>query len=119
MFGVGGALFDPVFERELLFGFERAVGIGWRHQFRFIVGRDAAPEVALFRMAGDDWGDVVVLGVGGICLVEPKVGLPGFFIEAVALEAVFRKDRADVAVEVELLLGGWREPWGGGDGQYK
>ena len=68
-------------------------------------------------MAGDDRRDVVVFGEGGFGHVEPQFGLPGLFIEAVALEAVFGKDRADVAVEIELLLGGGREPWAGAEGQ--
>ena len=56
----------------------------------------------LGQVAGDDRGDVVVLGEGGVGHVEPQLGLPAFFIEAVALEAVFGKDRPDVAVVVEL-----------------
>ena len=91
--------------------------IGRRHHFRFVVGRDAAPEFALLGMAGDDRGDVVVFDEGGVGRVQPQLGLPGFFVEAVALEAVFGEDRADVAVEIELLLGGGREPWAGADGQ--
>jgi len=48
-------------------------------------------------------------------LVQSQVGLSGFFIEAVALEAVFGEDRTDVAIEIELfggvLFSGEREPW--------
>ena len=117
MLGVGRTLFDPALERFLLLGLEMAMRIGRRHHFRFVVGRDAAPEFALLGVAGDDRGDVVVFGVGGFGHVEPQLGLAGLFIEAVALEAVFGEDRADVAVEIELLLGGRREPWADADGQ--
>ena len=55
--------------------------------------------------AGDDGGHAVAVGQRGFGHVEPQVGLPGLFVEAVALEAVFGKDRPDVAVEVELRLG--------------
>ena len=106
---VTGEMFDPVLERFFLFGLEHAMRIGRRHHFRFIIGRDAAPEFALLRVPGDDWFRAVVIGVGGIRLIEPQLGLPGFLIEAVALEAVFRKYRADVAVEVEFFIGGVRE----------
>ncbi len=68
-------------------------------------------------MAGDDRGRVVAFCVRGIGHVEPQFGLAGFFIEAVALEAVFGEDRADVAVEIELLLGGWGEPLANANGQ--
>ena len=44
-----------------------------------------------------------MLDEGRFGRIEPKFGLPGFFVEAVALEAVFGEDRADVAVEIELL----------------
>ena len=51
------------------------------------------------------------LAYGRFGLIEPQLGLPGFLIEAVALEAVFGEDRADVAVEIEFLFGGGRERW--------
>ena len=85
--------------------------IGWRHHFRFIVGRDAAPEFALLRMAGNDRRDVVMFDEGRFGSVEPQFGLPGFFVEAVALEAVFGEDRPDVAIEIELFFGSARERW--------
>ena len=94
-----------------------AVRIGRRHHFRFVVGGDAAPEFALLGVAGDDRRDVVVFDEGGFGSVEPQVGLAGLFVEAVALEAVFGEDRADVAVEIERLLGSAaREPWAGDEG---
>ena len=62
---VRGALFDPALEQFFLLGLELAVRIGRRHHFRFVVGRDAAPEFALLGVAGDDRRDVVVFGEGG------------------------------------------------------
>ena len=59
---------------------------------------------ALLGIAGDDRGHAVAFGQGGLGHVEPQVGLPGLFVEAVALEAVFGKDRPDVAVEIERLF---------------
>ena len=107
VFLVRCALLDPAFEFFFLFGFELVMRIGWRHHFRIIARGDAAPELALLEVAGDNRDRVVVeFGVGGHRLVEPQVGLAGLGVEAVAFETVFGKDRADVAVEGELLLGG-------------
>ncbi len=59
-------------------------------------------------MAGDDRGDVVVFDEGRFGGVEPQLSLPGFFIKAMALEAVFGKNWADVAVELHLARGAGR-----------
>ncbi len=109
-----GPLLYPLLEKCFLLRLECAVGIGRRHHVRFVIARHAPPELALLGVAGDDGRDVVVLDEGGVGGVESQVGLAGLFIEAVALEAVFTEDGADVAVEVERLSGrifsGWREP---------
>jgi hypothetical protein len=107
VFLVGRALLDPAAEYFFLFGLELVMRVGRRHHFRFVIARDAAPQLALFRVAGDDRDGVVVeFGVGGRRLVEPQVGLAGLGVEAVAFEAVFREDGADVAVEGELFIAG-------------
>ncbi len=111
---VFGPLLYPALEECFLLGLECPMRIGRRHHFRFVVARDAAPEIALLGVAGNDRRDVVVFDEGRFGRVESQVGLAGLFIEAVALEAVFAEDRADVAVEIERLyrriFGGRREP---------
>ena len=41
-----------------------------------------------------------------IALIEPQIGLTMFGVRAVAVEAVTRKDRADVLVEADLFRDG-------------
>ena len=110
MLGVCGAFLNPFLERGFLFRLECAVRVGWRHHFRFVIARDSPPKLTLFRIAGHNGGHTVAVGQRRLGHVKPQIGLTGLFVEAMALEAGFRKDWPDVAVEVELLF---RRRWGG------
>jgi hypothetical protein len=69
--GENSALFNPAAERFLLFGLKHAVRIRWRHHFRLVVTRNAAPEFALVRMAGDNCRHAVAFGQRGLGDIEP------------------------------------------------
>lgn len=99
------ALVDPVFESLFLFVGKVAMGVWWGHDFICIVAEDALDEEGFGRVAGDD-GLVGALALEGI---ELEVGFALVGVLAVAVEAVFREDGADVAVVGD---GGG----GGGDG---
>ena len=107
----GGALFDPALDQRDLGGLEGLVLLGRRHDLLFVLGDDALEERALVRLALDD-GRRFFLAVLGHARceeagfgIEAEARLAGGGIGAVAVEAVFGHDRADVAVELDLLFG--------------
>src|SRR5688500_14843283 len=55
-------------------------------------------------MPGHDRGHPFAVGQRRTGYIQPQIGLPRLFVEAVTLEAVLGEDRAHVAVEVERLL---------------
>ena len=106
---VGGTGGDPVAEEGALGVGERAVGVGRRHDFVRVRGDEAFDEFAFVGVAGDEG----VFGEGGVADVEAEVGFAFIGVLAVAVEAVFAEDGADVAVEGDLC--GWGGDREGGE----
>ena len=106
-----GALGDPAADEFDLRRRDLAVGFGRRHLLVRIVREQSLEHLALFRFAGDDRRDAVVGLHGFIADVETEVRLTMLRVLAVAVEAVLRKDRPDVAVEADVFRG---EPAGHG-----
>ena len=68
-----------------------------------VLGRDPAVELAGLEVAGHDRAAAVAIGLGRRLLIEPQVGLALAGVGPVALVAVVREDRPDVAVELDRL----------------
>jgi hypothetical protein len=112
-----GAFGDPAFEEIFLCGGERAVGLGRRHHVVGIVAENAGDELAVGGFAGDDGGVAGFAdGEGALAAVEAEFGFAGGFVRAVAVVAVFREDRLDVAFETDRRIGGAETGDGGADG---
>ncbi len=71
-------------------------------------GEDAADDLGLLRMGGDDGGSVIMLFECPFLGVEAELGLASFFVGTVTGEAVFGQDGVDVAAEVNRRIGGER-----------
>ena len=100
VFGVVGALRDPVAEGLGFGGGERPAGVGRRHTFVLVLRHNAEEEFTLGGFAGHDWAEVVARGKGVGAHVEAEFAFALRLVAAVALEAMGRKDRQHVAAEV-------------------
>ena len=98
-----GPLSDPPLERVLLRVGERLVRLRRRHPVGF-GSVNAVDQLALVGLAGDD--RFLLDGHGPV--IEPQTGLALLRIGPVAEEALVRKDRPDVAVEVDGIGGAGR-----------
>src|SRR5262245_50487923 len=111
------ALFDPEADQLDLRGGEPSVRVGRGHEVVGIRRGDAQEDLALLGLSGRDRAVASEIAQDAPLRVEAQVCLPRLCVGSVALEAVLRKDRADVAVEVQLLRGhdapGMRGAWGG------
>ena len=100
-------------------GLGELFGFLWRgHDVVGVMGGDAAEELALVGVAGDD-GGVAGFGFaeGGFLDVEAEVAFAFIGIGAVAGEAVFGENGSDFACEVDFLGGdGEREEREDGEG---
>ena len=97
MGGVVGPSFDPAFQLLLLFGRQPPVRFRGRHQLFGIFRVDPRDEFALDRVFRDDRTGVDCR----VTNVEPQIGLTFIPVLSVTIEAVFRQDRPDVAIEVK------------------
>ena len=103
---VFGALLNPTLERRLVLRAQLEVRLRRRHLVIGVVAEDALPGFALLGVSGDERGAALVFPGGFFGEVEAELGLTRLFVEAVAAEAVFRKDGADVPVEGQRRFGG-------------
>ena len=112
---VFGALGDPATERFNLLGGQVLVRLRRRHAVLFVRRDQTGDELALIRLPRDDHGvaSAIQRGVRGV--VEPQPALAVVGVLTVAVEAVFGKDGANVAVELQLR--GGRGCGGGRDRQ--
>ena len=85
-----------------MLGRERLVRSWWRHHLVRIFRDDPLPDFAGGRIARLDGHGSIVCGQRSFRLVEPQFSLALLGVGAVAGEAVFRQDRADIAIEAEL-----------------
>src|SRR5438876_101266 len=100
------ALANPLLDESDLAG-SRVVERLWRrHQVVRIQGRDSAKQFALGALSRNDHGLAVFDSKRAFLGVEPQFPFARLFIRAVALETVIRKDREDVAAEVNRRIGG-------------
>ena len=70
-----------------------------RHDLLGIATCDAFDEGAGFGFARDDRGDAFVVALCGFLEIEAETGFAALFVRAVAGEAIFGKDGADIAAE--------------------
>ena len=105
---------DPTVEDVLFRIGEGFVGLGGRHDLLFVSGMDAVVDFAFLRFARRNGACAIVIGGGTGKIVEPQLGLAGFFVGAVAMEALVRQDGLDIAVEIDRLRHRGMEARGGG-----
>ena len=86
-----------------------AIGLGRRHLLVGVMRQQTLQDLALLRLAGDDRGDAFVGLDRVIADVKPQAGLAVLRVLTVAVEAVLREDRPDVAVEADVLGGEARQ----------
>jgi hypothetical protein len=94
-------LLDPAVEQLFLVFRKPPIGVRRRHQNVGIGRVDPFEDRARAGVARHDRAGVD----RRLTVVEPQIGLPLLAVLAVAIEAVFRQDRPDVAVELERLRG--------------
>ena len=91
-----GPVGDPAFEQLDLLRREFAIGLRRRHHVVLALGKDAANEFALVRIAGfhdcPAVGELLARAFEG---VQPELGLALVGVGAVARETVLREDRLD------------------------
>ena len=105
VFGPGG---DPPGEEGLLLGGERAIGRRRGHDDVVVGGMNPLEDRTRAGIARDDRPG----GQRRLAVIQPQIGLPLVAILPVAVEAVFRKDRPDVTVEINRGFGGGRRRTG-------
>ena len=96
---VSRALLDPLAQRLALLRRKRAVGIQRRHHVIRVRGEDAHDQFALLGLAGNDRA----FAQRDFAVIEAQLGFALVRVRAVAMKAVLRKDRANVAIEVDAL----------------
>ena len=103
---VFGALRDPAPDQFLLGFAECLVGGGGRHEVIGILGEEPFDDCALVGLAGDD-GKLPGLGrlQRLVAPVETEVGFARGGVRTVAVEAVLREERTDVAIIVQRFRG--------------
>ena len=99
------ALEDPLFEGVFLCLAELMRMIGRRHDFVFVLIKDAVDQFTLFEVAWDDGTEAVVVFIGSFGGVEPETGFSGTFIDTMAIKAGVGKDGTNVPVEVKFAIG--------------
>src|SRR5687768_3680240 len=93
-------LLDPSLDQCDLLGLELLARLARWHDLVFVVSGNALEQRTVTRLTGDDDHRLIRLAEEAFLRVEPQVGLALVLVGAVAGEAVFRQDRADVAIEV-------------------
>src|SRR5690606_21440028 len=102
------ALIDPAAQQSDLFGRE-LVSLG-RHDDVGVEPGDILDQEALCALADFEGGPRIAAANRIALTIEPKTGQLLLF--AVALQAVGLEDRSDVAIEIDRLRGGRRQPLG-------
>ena len=98
----GCTLVDPALEDGDFGGSEAAdFCVGRRHHFLWVGAGDAEDDFALRAFAGDDYGRVIFHAERTVLGVEAEFGFASALIGAVAVVALVRQDRADVAAVVD------------------
>ena len=101
--GVCGPLGDPAFQDRLLLGRQPPIRLRRRHQLAGILRVDPLDQLARLGIVRDDRAGLD----RRVSDVESQLGLSLVGVLPVAIEAVLREDRPDVAIEVQ---GGRRGP---------
>ena len=105
---VARALGDPAAEGFLLLGGNSLVGLGGRHEFVVVHTREAEPRLRLIGAARHEGAKAFALSGGALVGVKAAMALTVGGVGAVALKAVVRENRADVAVKSQWLGGAER-----------
>jgi len=93
---------DPAPEGLDLLGGEVLVRLRRRHAVLLVGGDQPGDELAVIRLTRDDDGVAAAIQRGVRGVVEPQPPLAVVRVLPVAVEAVLRQDRTDVAVELQL-----------------
>ena len=88
---------DPAAQQRFLFGGEGAPCFGWWHQQIFIFVKDSADQFASVAVARFDGA----LN-SGVADIQSQIGFSFSGIGAVTEEAIFGKDRSNVAIEFDF-----------------
>ena len=95
---------DPLLQRRDFRRRERAeFCFGRRHHFIAIGARHTHEQFTFVRLPRHDRTDAIPLFQRILAHIEPHPRVALFRIGAVALKTFLRKDRADVAIELQLL----------------
>src|SRR5262249_23154924 len=98
-------LLDPALEQRDLLRLEARADRTRRHALRLVLVKDAAQQLTLAGVARNDGVITPQIRESAGLGVEAGVGLAFALVGAVALEAGIRRDRADVAVELDRAGG--------------
>ena len=102
----GAPLSTQRFRRSICPGLSGLPLPGGRHDLIGIGRRHSADQFAVVRLAGDDrLAAAAKITEGSGLGVEPQLGFPLLFVRTVTGEAVFRENRQNLPVEVDI--GGW------------
>jgi hypothetical protein len=96
-----GPFLDPSVDALDLIGHQSIVNFRRRHAFRVIVSSDPTQQLAGLRFSCDDDPWRLFVAEYSITQVEPQIAFSLFRVWPVALETLFRKDRADIAGEFD------------------
>jgi len=110
-----GTLDDPVVQQFFFVVAELLASVRRRHQVVLVIGCDAGEQFTPARGAGHDRRVAVEISQRAFAGVEAQIGLAVAGIRPVAGEAFVGKNRADIAVELNLT--GSRHACGQGDDQ--
>ena len=101
MLRVGTAFLDPAFEDRDLRRREAAVGRDGRHAPGLLVAGDALIQGAGFRLAGQQRDGAAMIGRSAGEGIEAQVGHALLAVLAMAVKAILRENRTNVATVVE------------------
>ena len=103
---VFGSLGDPApHQRRLALAEAWFLRFRWRHALIGVAAEHAREQLAVIGLAGDDRRVAAEIGERTLAGIEPQLGLALFRIGAVAEKTAIGKDRTDVAIELDAVLG--------------
>src|SRR5688500_16888458 len=97
------SLVAPTFQHFHLCRSAACLRLAWRHHFVGIRRTNAQNEFTLFGLAGHDDCEPVAFPENAFTRIEPQPRLARAFVRSVTLEAVLRKDRQDIAAEIDRV----------------
>jgi hypothetical protein len=100
-------LIDPLPDAFDLPWGQRFSRLGWGHDQFGILAVDTGPDFALGRLSRDDCQVAALASLQGVLVkIQSQVTLPLLSVRSVALEAMLRENRSDIAIEGKRIGGG-------------